>query len=72
MTWNKKHILQQVIYARNQTSYKIIERRYIHASELRKMNNGLQAIMRHDYKLRGKRSRTVKMFSLKYGANHLK
>lgn len=71
MIWNKKHITQNVTYGsvyKNNvtTTYKIIERRYIPASEIRKTPNGKQLLIQHDYKLRGRVARLFQMILLKY------
>ena len=71
MIWNKKHIIQNITYGSKHennvtTTYHIIEKRYIPASEIRKTPNGKQLLTQQGYKLRGRTARTFKMILLKY------
>ena len=72
MIWNKKHIIQNITYGSKHennvtTTYHIIEKRYIPASEIRKTPNGKQLLTQYGYKLRGRARRMFKMILLKYG-----
>lgn len=71
MTWSKKHIIQKITfgsrYENGKTvTYTLIEKRYIPVTHLRKLTDGTRMLKQHDYKLRGRRSRTSKIFITKY------
>ena len=60
MIWTKKHMIQKTYYGN-----RLIEKRYIYAPELRKVDDGIAILKRHDYQQRGKRSRSLKMYTIK-------
>ena len=71
MIWSKKHIVRKITYGSRYengqyVTYTNVEKQYILASNLRELTDGVTVLKQHDYILRGKQARKVKMFILKF------